>query len=221
MRRTLRLSATVFAAALVAAGSAGAQGFAPGLPGGVGPRHSAPAVAPEGEGAAPGIMPGPMYSEGGQLQPQQRQSPDVSSALRDLYSDPMKQYYRNASPPGGGGNELDPSTRRALRQLYGGSVPLTGPSLPEGPPGAQSRNATPDASARAFPRYDLNGDGVISADEYSAVHMRAAPADPTAADAARRRTLMERFSSRFRAADRNGDGRVTPDELNADPNARF
>ena len=100
-------------------------------------------------------------------------------------------------------------------------MPLGGPSLPEGPPGAVSRNAAPDASARLFPRYDLNGDGVISADEYNAVHMRGAPANPTAADAARRRMLMERMGARFRAADRNGDGRVTPDELNADPNARF
>ncbi len=218
MARKFRSSCAAAAVMLVWAGAAGAQGLGP-RPGTLaGPRHNVPAVAPEDAiGTAPGVRPGPMYPQPNELRPQQHQAPTVGSAVNDLYKDPLQKFYRNPAPAGGGGNAIDPATRNALRQLYGDKVPLSRPSVPDGPPSAASANAAP----RGFPRYDLNGDGAVTADEYSAAQMRAAPGNPTPAAAARRQRLMERFNSRFRAADRNGDGRVTPAELDADPNARF
>ncbi len=230
MRRIAGLFAVALAAALVGPSGARAQVGVPGVgahaPGTFGaPRHSAPDTIPENFNALPpeGTMPHPLYQAPGGLRPQQRESPGVNAALRDLYGNPLDKFYRTPGS-GPGGNAMDPATAQALRRLYGGNAPLATQRPPVGAPpdsissGASAGLATEDPE---FRRYDLNGDGVISADEYVAARMRAARANPTAADAARRRMLTERFDARFRAADRNGDGRISPNEYGAVSNPRF
>lgn len=60
-------------------------------------------------------------------------------------------------------------------------------------------------------RLDRNRDGAVSRDEYMRGHNRMVPAGP--AGEARQRQIQERLDSRFREADRDRSGSVTPLEL--------
>ena len=217
MIRTLRLSAVVvsFAFALAVAGMAAAQSTAA-------PRRA----APERAGLpAPtvGVMPHALYPD---PEEQARQAPfagpsvpGANGALRDLYRNPADRLYSNpfAQPSP---SPVNSATGNALRRLYGGRSALASPNLGASPGGASSA-APVSPTDPSFRRYDLNGNGTISADEYTAARMRAAPANPNAVDAERRRMLLERFDSRFRSADRNRDGRITPGEMGGVSNPRF
>lgn len=88
--------------------------------------------------------------------------------------------------------------------------------------------APPEAKAAepvvtpVFERYigiDANGDGEISRPEYMRGNARFIAVGPRGD--ARRRAYTARLKSRFRGADRNNDGRITPQELEGLRNFRF
>ncbi len=86
-----------------------------------------------------------------------------------------------------------------------------------------SAPAAPTAPAPAFDpgiaRLDSNNDGVVSRDEYVRGNNR--QFGTGAAGSARERVYRERLSSQFGNADQNRDGKVSPEELQGIPGARF
>jgi hypothetical protein len=70
-----------------------------------------------------------------------------------------------------------------------------------------------------MPQLDTNQDGFVSREEYMRDHQRGA----TVGDIGTQRYMQRyhRFDSRFRAADRDRDGRLSPDEIDAMQGRRF
>lgn len=70
-----------------------------------------------------------------------------------------------------------------------------------------------------MPRLDANRDGFVSRDEYFAGRQRG----PTAGNQGTMRHVerYRRLDSRFRAADRDRDGRLTAEEIDAMQGRRF
>lgn len=111
-------------------------------------------------------------------------------------------------------NPIDRNIKESLRKL----------GLPDQPSPDQGREAEPEAeppglSQSVMPRLDSNDDGYVSRDEYFSSRQRV----PTVGIQGTQRYLhrRERLDSRFRAADRNRDGRLSPDEIDGMEGRRF
>ncbi len=77
----------------------------------------------------------------------------------------------------------------------------------------------PGLSQTLLPRMDANHDGVVSRQEYMLQRQRSGVAGSQATSSQVRR--FERLDSRFRAADRNGDGKLSGPEIDAMKGRRF
>tara|TARA_R110000868_G_scaffold134793_4_gene347033 strand:- start:2776 stop:3258 length:483 start_codon:yes stop_codon:yes gene_type:complete len=77
----------------------------------------------------------------------------------------------------------------------------------------------PGLSETVIPRLDTNRDGQVSAQEYRFGRQRPVVAGDQGTMSHVRRT--QRLNSRFRAADRNGDGRLSASEIDAMKGRRF
>ena len=85
--------------------------------------------------------------------------------------------------------------------------------------GAEAATPPPAPDAGRHGRLDTNRDGFISRGEYVAGRSR--PARAGAYGRARHNARRSRIESRFRAADRNRDGRLSTGELQGLGNRRF
>ncbi len=85
--------------------------------------------------------------------------------------------------------------------------------------GASPPSEEPGLSSTILPQLDANGDGFVSREEYMQGHQRGT----TVGDLGTRRYMQRynRFDSRFRSADRDRDGRLSPDEIDAMQGKRF
>lgn len=110
---------------------------------------------------------------------------------------------------------------RAIKRLFGDPGRRVG--LPPQPNLNQPGEAAPPPAELTLPtevqRLDRNHDGAVSRDEYFRGRTRMVPVGP--AGDARQRQLQERLDSRFRDADRDRSGTVTPQELDQYGSPRF
>lgn len=127
--------------------------------------------------------------------------------------DAERYFNRQMPDPGAAG----------LKKMY--DDPLAKFGLP---PNVPPSSLTPRRPVRPPPaslppeagRLDANRDGAVTRNEYLGARTRT-PSVLGPAPSLREQTLNSRHNNRFRNADRNGDGVVTPDEYNAAPNSRF
>jgi hypothetical protein len=147
------------------------------------------------------------FSVDGQLQRYNRQQtlPDPVRQRDEAERDRLKRlglpYFDPATPKTGTtGNQATP------------------PGAPAGGIGVTASPALRDLD-RNYSRHDANRDGVITRQEYLGSQGRTRPSPLR--NTFRERTFQERADSRFRANDRNRDGRITPDELQDLRNPRF
>ena len=84
---------------------------------------------------------------------------------------------------------------------------------------AEATVAPPSSDAARYGRFDTNRDGFISRGEYLAGRSR--PVRAGAYGEARHSSRRSRLHSRFRAADRNRDGKLSTGELQRIQNRRF
>ena len=84
---------------------------------------------------------------------------------------------------------------------------------------AEEAVAPPLPDVARYGRFDTNRDGLISRGEYLAGRSR--PVRAGAYGGARRNSRQSRLHSRFRAADHNGDGKLSTAELQRLQNRRF
>lgn len=85
--------------------------------------------------------------------------------------------------------------------------------------GAAQDGTQPAPGATRYDRLDSDRDGFVSRGEY--VRARSRPVRAGAQGRARYDAHRARLDSRFRAADRNGDGRLSSGELDGIQNRRF
>lgn len=85
--------------------------------------------------------------------------------------------------------------------------------------GAAATRTPPASDAARHSGLDTNRDGFISRDEYMSGRTR--PARAGRFGRARRNARQSRLNSRFRAADRNRDGKLSTGELGSLGNRRF
>ena len=111
-------------------------------------------------------------------------------------------------------NPIDKRINRGLRSL---GLP-TQPQL-DITKDAEPLPQPPGLSEAVIPRLDTNCDGVVSRDEYFTGRQR--PATAGAAGTNRHVRRINRLNSRFRAADRNRDGRLSGPEIDAMKGRRF
>jgi hypothetical protein len=111
-------------------------------------------------------------------------------------------------------NPLDRNFRESLRKL----------GLPDQPSPDQGRETEPEPeppglSRSVMPQLDGDRDGYVSRGEYFSSRQRA----PMVGNQGTQRHLQrrERIDSRFRAADRNRDGRLSPAEIDEMEGRRF
>lgn len=128
----------------------------------------------------------------------------------------LRDFYRRQNP-----RLPDTGTDEALRKINKDPLARLGYE-PMQPPPAAPENTAPEElgfTAPGVARLDSDRDGSISREEYFRGRDRtfmAPDENPT-----RRRVYLERLDSRFRYADRDNDGQVSPAELGEIPNARF
>lgn len=93
------------------------------------------------------------------------------------------------------------------------------PKLNPDSAGEEAPVVEPGLSESVLPRLDTNRDGFVSRSEYFSGRQRntVAGSQGTSRALARQR----RFDSRFRGADRNGDGKLSPTEIDAMKGRRF
>jgi hypothetical protein len=147
-----------------------------------------------------------------------------------LYGDPMRKYdpstgYADPARNLYGRNPMVPGGAPTAPHTYNESAPNGGLPADLFPPNARAGAARApsgaDAAADArFRRFDLDRNGAITRDEFVNSQMMRAPGTGLAVQA-RRESLQRRFDSRFGGADRNHDGRITPDEYLGATNPRF
>lgn len=133
----------------------------------------------------------------------QQKSPD-----RDPFAkQPNVERFLHPEPPKFV-NPIDKDIRDAIRKLGLGKQPN-----PLGNDDAKAPEPAPGLSAEVLPKLDGNRDGYLSEKEYIGGRIPA----PTAGVGNPRRRVEEyrRYGARFRAADRNGDGRLSPSEIDA------
>lgn len=111
-------------------------------------------------------------------------------------------------------NPIDRRIREGLRKL----------GLPDQPEPDTGRQTEPEAeppglSQTVLPRLDRDGDGSVSRSEYMGSRQRPAVAGQRGIQMHLQR--QERLDSRFRAADRNRDGRLTGEEIDEMEGRRF
>ena len=111
-------------------------------------------------------------------------------------------------------NPIDRNIKESLRKL----------GLPDQPSPDQGKEAEPEAeppglSQSVMPELDSNRDGYVSRSEYFSSRQRA----PIVGNQGTQRSLQrrERVDSRFRAADTNRDGRLSPEEIDGMEGRRF
>ena len=120
------------------------------------------------------------------------------------WDDRVKRFYGRGDTQ----QEIDGATRR----LY--DDPLRKYGVPEnrrGDPRAPDSASTAPGFDYGVRRLDDNRDGAISRQEY--FQGRARMVAPGLQGNERLRRQQERLNSQFRDADRNRDGKITPDEL--------
>ena len=112
-------------------------------------------------------------------------------------------------------NPLDKRINEGLKSL--GLPPQ--PTYDANGRGQEAPAAPPGLSETVLPRLDSNRDGAVSREEYFDGRQR----DTVAGDRGTQRALerYRRFDSRFRAADRNRDGKLTGAEIDAMKGRRF
>lgn len=94
------------------------------------------------------------------------------------------------------------------------------PANPALPAEGEAGDAVPPPPAfDLYSGLDRDRDGAISKSEYFQGRTRALPAGPRGA--AMRKVQRQRLESRFRSADRDGDGKISPEELEELQNHRF
>lgn len=111
-------------------------------------------------------------------------------------------------------NPIDRRIQEGLRKL----------GLPDQPDPNGNRETEPEApppglSQSLLPRLDSDGDGSVSRNEYLTARQRPAVAGQRGSQMHLQR--RERLDSQFRAADRNHDGRLSAEELDAMEGRRF
>lgn len=111
-------------------------------------------------------------------------------------------------------NPIDRRIKEGLKSL----------GLPDQPPsnptrGTQPLEEPPGLSQTVIPRLDQNHDGTVSRQEYILKRQRPATAGSQGTASQVRR--LERLNSRFRAADRNRDGKLSGPEIDAMEGRRF
>lgn len=111
-------------------------------------------------------------------------------------------------------NPIDRRIKEGLKSLGLPNQPqldITGETAPLPEP--------PGLSQSVIPRLDTNRDGEVSQQEYLLGRQR--PGTAGRQGTARQVYRAQRLNSRFRAADRNRDGRLTGDEIDAMQGRRF
>lgn len=112
-------------------------------------------------------------------------------------------------------NPLDKRIREGIKSIGLQPQPdLNDPGGAEPPPEDQ-----PGLSATVVPRLDTNRDGFVSRDEYFDDRLR--PPVVGSRGTERHVKRYRRTQSRFRQADRDGDGRLSSDEIDAMEGRRF
>jgi hypothetical protein len=96
--------------------------------------------------------------------------------------------------------------------------PGGGAKAKPGDPAAVSAPAVPTFDQQ-YQRRDRNRDGGVSRQEYVNSRMRAMP--PQFKNTWREREYRDRVNAQYRAINRNNDRRITPDELQSLPGARY
>ena len=146
--------------------------------------------------AAPAILPGGAAAQGTQ--------PGAGPAAAP-WDDKVKRFFSRGDPQ----QEIDRATRGLYDDpLHRLGVPenrLEDPHAPDAPPPA------PPAFDPGVSRLDGDRDGAISREEYFQGRTRLIT--PGSRSEQRHRRHQERLDSRFRDADRNRDGKITPEEL--------
>jgi hypothetical protein len=102
--------------------------------------------------------------------------------------------------------------------VYEPAKPGAGTKSRPGDPGAVSAPAAPTFDPQ-YQRLDRNRDGGLSRQEYVNSRMRAMP--PQLKGTWREREYRDRVNAQYRALNRNTDRRITPDELQRLPGARY
>jgi hypothetical protein len=127
---------------------------------------------------------------------------DEAKALRKLYRDPLAEKDPLAKM------NRDP----LLKDGFGNH-----PKLPQAP-----ANSAPPAPVfdPGVARLDRNNDGSVSLDEYVRGRNRSATSGGAVSGRAQQQ-YREKLRSRFGFADQNGDGQVSPEELQGVSGARF
>jgi hypothetical protein len=102
--------------------------------------------------------------------------------------------------------------------VYEPAKPAAGAKSRPGDPAAVSAPAVPTFDPQ-YQRLDRNRDGGLSRQEYVNSRMRAMP--PQFRNTWREREYRDRVNAQYRAINRNTDRRITPDELQGLPGARY
>lgn len=126
---------------------------------------------------------------------------------------PIDKLYRPVNPQ----SELD----RAKRVIFGDpakkvGLPSHGIQRPKAP---NTPSVEPVTLDPAVSHLDKDGDGSVSQNEY--FQGRARLTSPGIRGNRSRQRRDQRLKSQFRRTDLDGDGKVTPDELNARGSGRF
>lgn len=182
-------------------------------------------------------------ASGAQQRPQSRPQYDAPAQTQPFQVQPfsverqMQRYNRSSLPDPV--RDRERAERDRLKRL---GLPYHDPDAPKGTPtspfaptplgvapgpaspvpGGRAGAAAPGAGTESdpnFSRLDLNRDGFVSRQEYLNSRKRATP--PAVRNTWRERSFEERADSRFRANDRNRDGRIAPDEMKDPRNPRF
>jgi len=160
--------------------------------------------------------PEPVKPTPGVSQPIPGRSSQASPSTSKLpWERDVDRLYKNSGPD---------ATDSAVKKLYQDPMARLGlpPAIVPFNPSGQGAVAPTMPPTPDFNRLDSNRDGVVTQQEYAAGRSRTVqPLGTGSAQSLRAQALNQRGLSRFRQADRNGDGFISPDEYNNSRDSRF